>query len=98
MEFDGSKVKLTMPNVQTSDSDSYKCVAENEAGQDQIKANVSVIGEENFAIHSMSLMVLYKKWMFMVLYKKWVFILHSILHYLYWYLCWELSLYLNFVI
>lgn len=46
MEFDGSKVKLTIPNVQTSDSDSYKCVAENEAGQDQIKANVSVIGEE----------------------------------------------------
>lgn len=53
MEFDGSKVKLTIPNVQTGDSDSYKCVAENEAGQDQIKANVSVIGEENFAIHSM---------------------------------------------
>lgn len=53
MEFDGSKVKLTITNVQTSDSDSYKCVAENEAGQDQIKANVSVIGEENFSIHSM---------------------------------------------
>lgn len=47
MEFDGSKVKLTMSDVQTSDSDSYKCVAENEAGQDQIKANVSVIGRNN---------------------------------------------------
>lgn len=45
MEFNGSKVTLTVSNVGTSDSDSYKCVAENEAGQDQIKANVSVIGE-----------------------------------------------------
>ncbi|XP_062571039.1 myosin light chain kinase, smooth muscle-like isoform X2 [Saccostrea cucullata] len=43
MEFDGSKVRLTVSNVQTSDSDSYKCVAENEAGQDKIKADVSVI-------------------------------------------------------
>lgn len=50
MEFNGSKVTLTVSSVGTSDSDSYKCVAENEAGQDQIKANVSVIGEGNCLI------------------------------------------------
>ncbi|CAC5377019.1 MYLK [Mytilus coruscus] len=41
-EFDGSTVRLIMENVDLSDSDSYKCIAENDVGIDQIKAKVTV--------------------------------------------------------
>ncbi|XP_060064239.1 myosin light chain kinase, smooth muscle-like isoform X2 [Ylistrum balloti] len=42
MEFDGSTVRLVMPHVKATDSSTYKCVAENEAGKDQIKAKITV--------------------------------------------------------
>ena len=41
-EFDGSTVRLIMENVDVSDSDSYKCIAENDVGIDQIKARVTI--------------------------------------------------------
>ncbi|KAK3083033.1 hypothetical protein FSP39_012120 [Pinctada imbricata] len=44
IEFDNPVVRLTMSNVQISDSDTYKCVAENDAGSDQIKATITVKG------------------------------------------------------
>ncbi|XP_033728727.1 myosin light chain kinase, smooth muscle-like isoform X3 [Pecten maximus] len=42
MEFDGSTVRLVMPHVKDTDSATYKCVAENEAGKDQIKAKITI--------------------------------------------------------
>ncbi|XP_069108405.1 myosin light chain kinase, smooth muscle-like isoform X3 [Argopecten irradians] len=42
MEFDGSTVRLVMPSVKVTDSATYKCVAENEAGKDQIKAKITI--------------------------------------------------------
>jgi hypothetical protein len=41
-EFDGSIVRLVMENVEVSDTDSYKCIAENDVGIDQIKAKVTI--------------------------------------------------------
>lgn len=41
-EFDGSTVRLIMENVEISDSDTYKCIAENDVGIDQIKAKIVV--------------------------------------------------------
>ena len=43
-DFDGSTVRLKMSTVQLTDSDVYKCVAENDAGRDQVKANITVKG------------------------------------------------------
>jgi len=44
-EFDGSTVRLVMAKVTKTDGAIYKCIAENEAGKDQIKSKLTVKGD-----------------------------------------------------